>query len=320
MPYSRAWAFTNFMLDEDYDAIFAKGQMHYMIVGREQCPESKRWHDQGYMQLIKSREEKRAKNYFKGKPHVEAAKGDHESNVKYCSKPGTTVREWGTIQKHGGTRENSGRKRTKWDDILENTGETDLESFGIGGGDRIKAKQLAVILIRDAETADELELKFSTLEMLPVQKEMWRRLKEQNDRQITWVTDEKGGTGKSIFARWMQVEQGCIFLTSGKTADMMQSFFNQMAQGNKGKFVVIDKVRSQDEVFNYTALEMIKDGILVKSKYNSRTMILLNVKVIVLSNTAPNKDMLSDDRWDEMVLTRYFLGAFHPREKTRWSQ
>lgn len=307
---SSCWAFTNYNLAEDYELIWDHGEVIYMIVGREKGKENGKWHDQGYLQLKRPRAMLRVKGWFAdGKTHLESAIASQQCNKVYCGKDDKEPRVWGEPKKRGGARKGAGgcnEHTTKHQEIRANLEETDIETFDKGGAERIKAKHYAIMLEREAEVWEQMKLKFGNITLNKYQAEMWKRLSAQNDRQITWVFDPEGNIGKTWFARWMQVIHNAVFATSGKSGDMMQSIYNQLAEGKKATYVVIDMVRSQDLVFNYTALENIKDGVLVKTKYNSRTIFLMDVKVIVLSNQRPQAGQLSDDRWDLLDIQKVF--------------
>lgn len=84
----KRWTFTSF---DEVPPEWDPSWMGYLLCGREICPETGRQHWQGYLELLK----KSTLTGLKARPqwesmHLEAAKGDFESNFEYCTKEG----EW----------------------------------------------------------------------------------------------------------------------------------------------------------------------------------------------------------------------------------
>lgn len=74
-----------------------------MVYQREICPSSDRLHWQGYLVLAKKSTLSWLKNNIDSGAHWEKAKGDVQSNVRYCTKdesrvPGTTPVEIGELE------------------------------------------------------------------------------------------------------------------------------------------------------------------------------------------------------------------------------
>jgi len=61
---------------------------------------------------------------------------------------------------------------------------------------------------------------------------------------------------------------------------------------------VLDVSRGAHGDFAYEALEAIKNGIISSGKYRGRTANLKTPKVLVMSNSLPNFEQLSQDRWE----------------------
>lgn len=102
-PRSRNWCFTKFDGKLEWNDKFK-----YLIQGDEVCPTSGRQHYQGYIVTGESYTFKYMKKHiFTSGEHFEIAKGDHNSNIIYCSKDGKATEE--------GTRPSQG-KRT---DLIE---------------------------------------------------------------------------------------------------------------------------------------------------------------------------------------------------------
>lgn len=123
-----------------------------------------------------------------------------------------------------------------------------------------------------------------------------------NERQITWIVDPIGSTGKSFFANYMLSKYPTeVFVApgGGKSKDL----FHAAIKIRNLETVIFDFPRSKEQYVCYEAIEQFKDGLFCSTKYNSATINLgRKLNVVVLSNWYPNIQMLSIDRWD----IRYF--------------
>lgn len=116
-------------------------------------------------------------------------------------------------------------------------------------------------------------------------------LEDADDRKILWYYDEKGGSGKTTMAMHM-VTMGGFYCDNGKTADVVYAYANQ-------RIIVVDIARSTKGRVNYEVIEMLKDGIMFSSKYESHTKIRNEpAHLVVMSNFLPDKSKMSMDRWD----------------------
>lgn len=86
---SRAWTFTSYKIDKPtYNSDIHK----FLIFQREKCPSTGREHWQGYVKYISPvRRTAAQKGIGDETCHMESAKGNHKSNVTYCTKDATRV-------------------------------------------------------------------------------------------------------------------------------------------------------------------------------------------------------------------------------------
>lgn len=117
-----------------------------------------------------------------------------------------------------------------------------------------------------------------------------------DDRKINWVYDEKGGKGKTQFCKYMAAKHSAIILNNGRKNDIVY------AMGDCPKIVMFNLSRSNEEHFNYDALEAIKDGLIMSSKYESKMLIFNSPHVYVFANFMPNLEAMSSDRWNIITL------------------
>lgn len=119
-----------------------------------------------------------------------------------------------------------------------------------------------------------------------------------DDRHIIWVTDTAGNQGKSRLARHLVCSHGAQQLL-GRAQDMAFMFREET------KIVVFDVTRQQQEYVDhlYSMAEMLKNGILVSTKYESRAKIFDPPHVIFFSNTTWDTTKWSRDRVIELDLS-----------------
>lgn len=132
------------------------------------------------------------------------------------------------------------------------------------------------------------------------QKQAIERLKDQNDRQIDVWYDPKGNSGKSWLVNHLyetaQAHYTPPYLSNVK--EIVQTVASLYLNVGWRDILVIDIPRSwkwSKEL--YTAIEAIKDGLIMETRYHPQPVNIRGVKVLVLCNTLPKLDALSIDRW-----------------------
>lgn len=115
-------------------------------------------------------------------------------------------------------------------------------------------------------------------------------LQRQTDREILWIWDTVGNTGKTWMSNYISSCKGGIVMENGKTSDIAYAYGQQ-------RIVVFDYSRSQEERVNYHVLECFKNGRLFSPKYDSKVLTFKSVKLLVLANFKPDFTKLSMDRW-----------------------
>ena len=120
-------------------------------------------------------------------------------------------------------------------------------------------------------------------------------------RKIRWYVDERGGHGKTTFARQL-VRHGAFYMRGGKSTDVAYMFKRHVDNNVHNQISIFDFSRESREFINYGIIEQIKDGMITSSKYES-SLVLCDVQhVIVFSNFEPDRSKLSEDRWDVIYL------------------
>jgi len=114
---------------------------------------------------------------------------------------------------------------------------------------------------------------------------------EPDERSIYWFWEEIGNKGKTTLCKFLSYHLGAIPL-EGKKNDILYC-----AAEFNSKIYIWDLERSMEEYVSYGALEKIKNGYFMCSKYESKPIIRNNPHVIVFANFLPKTESLSADRW-----------------------
>jgi len=118
---------------------------------------------------------------------------------------------------------------------------------------------------------------------------------EPDDRTIYWLWSAKGGIGKSTFCKYLAYTFNAILCGKGQYSDIINIMFK--ANMDKTNLVVFDLPRNNGNKISYSALEAIKNGLIVNTKYETGSKLFNSPHIIVFSNMAPETDSMSLDRW-----------------------
>lgn len=114
----------------------------------------------------------------------------------------------------------------------------------------------------------------------------------KNDRSIIWFNDPIGGHGKSKLADYIELHLDAESLENGRSADMSCAW-------QRKPIVVIDLVRSLQEHVNYGAIEAIKAGKFMSTKYDSAMKRRWgDTHVVVFANWPPDMSKMTHDKFD----------------------
>ena len=135
------------------------------------------------------------------------------------------------------------------------------------------------------------------------------------NRKIIWIYNRKGSSGKSVLCTDIFRAKLAHIIPNGGggSANVAQNLRGAMEKGWNGRAVFFDFARNLDKAdkdYLYEILEMVKNGLLNCSKYESCTLDLGGSPLIVImANFLPrlvNKDTLeptmSFDKWDVKVM------------------
>ena len=122
-------------------------------------------------------------------------------------------------------------------------------------------------------------------------------LKQPDERTVHWVYEDVGNTGKTFLTRYiMSAHPSCICFENAKSADLKYAY-------NGENIVLFDLSRSSEHIFNYEALESLKNGRMFSPKYESASKLYHIPHVVVFANFISDKMRLSMDRWNIIHIT-----------------
>lgn len=147
------------------------------------------------------------------------------------------------------------------------------------------------------DTLGSLQQRYA--ELRPWQREVLENLKTQNDRQIDVICNPSGNIGKSFLIAYLW-ETGYAHVVQGQNnaKGIVQDCASEFLENGYRESVVIDIPWTWKWTNDlYVAMERIKDGLIKDTRYNSRTINIHGVKVLVMCNQKPSMSKLAQDRW-----------------------
>jgi len=118
-------------------------------------------------------------------------------------------------------------------------------------------------------------------------------------RKISWWWESTGGVGKSFMARHLVLHHDAILVQLMKKADMLHLLTKMIRSTTR--CVVFDLTRSSEAgsvTVIYEALEMLSNQFICSGKYDSQSLHIPLMHLIVFSNYTPDRSAMSADRWD----------------------
>lgn len=118
-----------------------------------------------------------------------------------------------------------------------------------------------------------------------------------DDRTIHYIFDPTGNTGKSKLVKILIYKYKVNFLCQAATQDLLYL----VAHSPPSHAYVVDCTRSKPKSVAYSdlyvAIEQLKNGVIMSTKYTPLTVLRTPPHVIVFSNSFPKLGLLSQDRW-----------------------
>jgi hypothetical protein len=126
--------------------------------------------------------------------------------------------------------------------------------------------------------------------------------KPADSRAIFWYWENVGCVGKTMFAKYLGFHHNALICQKGKYSDIMNMAFNHP----KLEIMIIDVPRSSGNSVSYNAIETIKSGIIVNTKYETGQKFIKIPHIIIFANFPPDESQLSEDRWNIVNIERKF--------------
>lgn len=280
---SKNWCFTIFNKPQ---ITLTKWNARYIIYGQEICPKTNKEHLQGYAQFNKTMTLNQLKTINK-EAHWEKQKGTTDENIKYCSKDGKTTIlgepiKQGSCQDKFKTAVTLMKQNEPWEKILEECGYAML---------RYKRQiEETIKEIKNQESKNKIAVKHHTFHKW--QEKLFEMINTKpNEREIIWIWDKEGNTGKSWMRNYIIEQFHLILFDSTNQKDVSYAY-------NNSKIVIFDLARHQKDHVNYGIFECIKNGRMFSGKYDSKMKKFDIPHLIIFANYEPDKEKLSKDRWN----------------------
>lgn len=144
-----------------------------------------------------------------------------------------------------------------------------------------------------------------------------RALQSTNDREVVLWYDSTGKKGKSWLTRALwERGQAYFIVADSNVKTIVQDVACEYIKNGWRPYVIIDIPRAGRWTTElYEAIERIKDGLIKDPRYSSESINISGVKVLVNSNSLPELDNLSKDRWK--IYPFCTTGKPIPTKKTR---
>ena len=126
---------------------------------------------------------------------------------------------------------------------------------------------------------------------------------EADDRTVYWIWSTHGGVGKSSFAKYCAVTRPGVMVANGKATDILaQVVTYKDTTGVFPSIIIMNLPRCTEGHVSYMALEQMKDGLAMSSKYEGGQIIMNPAHVFVFANTPPDMTKMSEDRFKIICL------------------
>ena len=119
-----------------------------------------------------------------------------------------------------------------------------------------------------------------------------------SSRKVRWFWENVGNVGKSWMARYLTLHHDALILGAMKKLDLLHAIAKTI-QGKK--VVVFDLTRSNEEgavKVVYEVIEQLLNRVIHSGKYDSQTIFIQKVHILVFANFEPDRNAMSSDRWD----------------------
>lgn len=145
---------------------------------------------------------------------------------------------------------------------------------------------------------------FLTEDFYPWQQTVFDSIAEADDRSIKLIIDTHGNAGKSIFCEFLEYKGLAFEIPPMRTMeDIMQCVMS--IKDKKCYIVDMPRAMKKDKLADfYSGLEALKNGVAYDKRYSFKKKRMDRPQVVVFSNTEPDYDFMSMDRWQVWFMTQ----------------
>lgn len=158
--------------------------------------------------------------------------------------------------------------------------------------------------------------------LLPWQKVVWKSAEEREPRIVNCVYDPVGGNGKSTIAVLMVLhDRGLEVPPVNDAKELVASVCDILTSKElrDPKCIFVDMPRAMEKAKLhgiYAAVEQIKKGYVYDLRYRYREWWFDSPQVWVFTNTEPDLNLLSRDRWRVWTIDDHNLVRYHATQAT----
>jgi len=146
-------------------------------------------------------------------------------------------------------------------------------------------------------------------ELRPWQKQLLSIITAYEERKVTVVIDPVGCSGKSTFVRWCMCHKfGQIIPMANDYKDLLRVVMD--APKSPCYFVDMPRAMRKEKLYQfYSAVETIKGGYAFDDRYSFKQELFDPPNVVIFTNSMPDLQLLTRDRWQLFLLQNGVLIA-----------
>lgn len=150
---------------------------------------------------------------------------------------------------------------------------------------------------KELEEETYIPRQYRELVLKPWQQAVMEKLDDWDTRTINIIYDVHGNSGKSTFARYMQIlGKARVIGFCREYKDIMRMVMDLPTA--KAYFIDMPRAIKKEKLYDFwAALETVKDGYAFDDRYNFREKNFDCPNIWVFTNTLPVFELLSTDRW-----------------------